>query len=288
MVVCAPRPCRRPAPGRVVRPARAVAHAPRRVRAFLAELPDRTFGPAIESYLARRGSDPLDPGVAADLQTVLVSMYFERGDITRAERTAWAEPLAQVKRLHGWLLEVEHLLDGSLLAEGEVMSNVMVGTRLDRWRERMNTQLTDGSLSPLERECLTQFLQVFSNLRSHLVQCYDRQDFPRTNNDMERSMRGLKTQYRRVSGRKNWNAYLLRYGRCVAYAAWWEQDAAHRQHLEQQVGRLNPTRWRELRQQINHVQSEQLIRFRFRHKRQSLLASLETRWATVTQSVPLP
>src|SRR5437764_7678042 len=96
---------------------------------------------------------------------------------------------------------------------------------------------------------------------------------------------GGSTQYRRVSGRKNWNAYLLRYGRCVAYAAWWEQDAAHRQHLEQQVGRLNPTRWRVLRQQINHAQSEQLIRFRFRHKRQSLLASLETRWATASQSL---
>jgi hypothetical protein len=205
-----------------------------------------------------------------------------------AERATWAEPLAQVKRLHGWLLEVEHLLDGSLLAEGEVMSNVMVGTRLDRWRERMNTQLTDGSLSPLERECLTQFLQVFSNLRSHLVQCYDRQDFPRTNNDMERSIRGLKTQYRRVSGRKNWNAYLLRYGRCVAYATWWEQDAAHRKLLEQSAARLDRARWRQLRQETTRAQSEQLTRFRFRHKRQALLASLEERWATPAQSAPLP
>jgi hypothetical protein len=205
-----------------------------------------------------------------------------------AERATWAEPLAQVKRLHGWLLEVEHLLDGSLLAEGEVMSNVMVGTRLDRWRERMNTQLMDGSLSPLERECLTQFLQVFSNLRSHLVQCYDRQDFPRTNNDMERSIRGLKTQYRRVSGRKNWNAYLLRYGRCVAYATWWEQDAAHRKLLEQSAARLDHARWRQLRQETTRAQSEQLTRFRFRHKRQALLASLEERWATPAQSAPLP
>jgi hypothetical protein len=205
-----------------------------------------------------------------------------------AQRATWAEPLAQVKRLHGWLLEVEHLLDGSLLAEGEVMSNVMVGTRLDRWRERMNTQLTDGSLSPLERECLTQFLQVFSNLRSHLVQCYDRQDFPRTNNDMERSIRGLKTQYRRVSGRKNWNAYLLRYGRCVAYATWWEQDAAHRKLLEQSAARLDRARWRQLRQETTRAQSEQLTRFRFRHKRQALLASLEERWATPTQSASLP
>jgi hypothetical protein len=66
---------------------------------------------------------------------------------------------------------------------------------------------------------------------------------------MERSIRGLKMQYRRVSGRKNWNAYLLRYGRCVAYAAWWEQDTAHRQHLEQQAARLDRVRWKELRRE---------------------------------------
>jgi hypothetical protein len=205
-----------------------------------------------------------------------------------AERASWAEPVAQVKRLHGWLLEVEHLLDANWAAEGEVVSNVTVGTRLDRWRERMSGQLTKGSLSQLEQECLTEFLQVLSNLRSYLVQCYDHQDFPRTNNDMERSIRGLKTQYRRVSGRKNWNVYLLRYGRCVAYAAWWEQDAAHRQHLHQQIARLDRVRWRQLRGETSRAHHEQLTRFRFRHKRQALLASLEARWATTTQSVPLP
>ena len=109
-----------------------------------------------------------------------------------AERAAWTEQLAQIKRLHSWLVEVEHLLDGSLLPEGEVVSNVTVGNRLDSWRERMSRQLTDGPLSELERECLTEFLQVLSNLRPYLVQCYDREDFPRTNNDMERSIRGRK------------------------------------------------------------------------------------------------
>jgi len=196
--------------------------------------------------------------------------------------------LAQIKRLHGWLLEVEHLLDESLVPAGEVVSNVTVGNRLDSWRERMTAQLKESALSELERECLTEFLRVLSNLRPYLVQCYDREDFPRTNNDMERSIRGLKTQYRRVSGRKNWNAYLLRYGRSVAYAAWWEQDAAHRKLLEQHVAQLDRTRWRELRRESTTAQSEQLTRFRFRHKRQSLLASLEARWATAAQSAPLP
>jgi hypothetical protein len=202
----------------------------------------------------------------------------------RPGQTNWHK----VKRLHIWLLEVEHLLDESLVPEGEVVSNVTVGNRLDSWRERMSTHLTEGSLSELEREYLSEFLRVLSNLRAYLVQCYDRQDFPRTNNEMERSIRGLKTQYRRVSGRKNWNAYLLRYGRCVAYAAWWEQDTAHRQCLEQRAAQLDRVRWRELRRETTIAQSEQLTRFRFRHQRQSLLASLEERWATPAQSAPLP
>jgi Transposase IS66 family len=218
----------------------------------------------------------------------LVAQKLTRLQTIVAERTAWTEQLAQIKRLYGWLLEVEHLLDESLVPEGEVVSNAMVGSRLDRWRERMATQLIDGALSELERECLTEFLRVLFNLRPYLVQCYDRQDFPRTNNDMERSIRGLKTQYRRVSGRKNWNAYLLRYGRSVAYAAWWEQDATHRTLLEQRAAQFDRLRWRELRREITVAQSEQLTRFRFRHKRQSLLASLEERWTTAAQSASLP
>ena len=91
-----------------------------------------------------------------------------------AERATWAEPLAQVKRLHGWLLEVEHLLDRSPATEGEVLNNVTVGNQLDRWRERMSRLLTGGSLSQLEQEGLREFLQVLSNLRPYLVQCYPR------------------------------------------------------------------------------------------------------------------
>jgi hypothetical protein len=100
----------------------------------------------------------------------------------------------------------------------------------------------DGTLSEPEREYLTEFLQILSNLRPYLVQCYDREEFPRTNNDMEGSIRRLKTRYRRISGRKNWNAYLLRYGRSVAYYEWWEQDATRRQQLIERTSMLDRTR----------------------------------------------
>jgi len=204
-----------------------------------------------------------------------------------AERATWADQLAQVKRLHGWLLEVEHLLDASPAQAGVAVSNALVGSRLDSWREQMATRLSDGPLSEQEREYLTEFLQVLSNLRPYLVQCYDREEFPRTNNDMEGSIRRLKTRYRRISGRKNWNAYVLRYGRSVAYYEWWEQDANHRQQLIEQASMLDRTRWRALRYEATVAQHEQLTRFRFRHKRPALLASLEARWAAAAAPTPL-
>ncbi len=42
----------------------------------------------IESFLSRSERGPLDPALVAELQSVLVSIYFERGDIVRAERCA--------------------------------------------------------------------------------------------------------------------------------------------------------------------------------------------------------
>src|SRR5229473_2894622 len=138
-----------------------------------------------------------------------------------------------------------------------------------------------GSASPSSYKCSPTYDRTWCSATTGRT-------FPVPYPDMERSIRGLKTQYRRVSGRKNWNDYLLRYGRCVAYAAWWEQDTAHRKLLEQRVARLDRVRWRELRRETTVALSEQLTRFRFRHKRQALLASLEERWATAAQSASLP
>src|SRR5258708_1142547 len=181
-----------------------------------------------------------------------------------------------------WLMEAEHILDGSWSSQGERLSNVKVGRSFDRWRKVLARLKISGTLGPLEQECLEQFLQQISNLRPYLIQCYDREGFPRTNNEMERSIRSLKTRYRRISGRKNWNSYLLRYGRCVAYYEWWEQDATRRQLLVTQVSRLDRIHWRLVRREATTAQREQLTRFRFRHKREAYLASLEKRWVDAT------
>jgi len=51
-----------------------------------------------------------------------------------ADRVVWAEQLSQIKRLHGWLLEVEHLLGASPAQEAAEVSNAVGGSHLDAWR----------------------------------------------------------------------------------------------------------------------------------------------------------
>ena len=68
-----------------------------------------------------------------------------------------------------WVLDAEHILDGSWAQAGEVVSNATVGERLDAWWQELAKQGTDGTLSELEQACLTKFLQILANLRPHLV-----------------------------------------------------------------------------------------------------------------------
>ncbi len=42
----------------------------------------------VETFLGRIAETPLDPSIATELQSVLVSIYFERGDVNKAERAA--------------------------------------------------------------------------------------------------------------------------------------------------------------------------------------------------------
>jgi len=88
----------------------------------------------------------------------VVAQKWARLQTILAERASWADQLLQVKRMHGWVLGAEHLLDGSWAEPGQVVSNATVASRLDAWREQMAQLLTQGSLSDLERECRSRAL----------------------------------------------------------------------------------------------------------------------------------
>ena len=156
--------------------------------------------------------------------------------------------------------------------------NAEVGRRFDAYLQRLSHYVEAPERTEDEQIRLGHLLKVLTHLRPGLVHCYDRRDFPRTNNDMERTIRAIKMHYRRISGRKNWNNYLLRYGRCVAYQEWWQQQPDGEAQLQARLRQVPPSAWRQVRQETRDSHLEQLNRFRFRYRPLDYLAALETRW----------
>jgi hypothetical protein len=104
---------------------------------------------------------------------------------------------------------------------------------------------------------------------------------------MEGFIRGIKTRYRRVSGRKNWNRYLLRYGRRVAYYEAQVRRGGGEAGVSGAVARVTPAQWRRARAEQRARQEDQLKQYRFRHKRATFLQGLEARWASAALRTPL-
>lgn len=205
-------------------------------------------------------------------------------------RKEWQEEMSQIQRMHTWVLETEHILSGDWIQEGDDLTNRMVSERFDAWLATLQAQLSgEESLTEIEKECLMYFLQISRSLRPRLIRCYDIPGLPRTNNEMEGYIRGLKTRYRRVSGRKNWNAYLLRYGQSMAYFDSFELAGLDEQALFTCFCRVDHHVWHKNRDHHRSIQSDRLNVFRFRRQPERYLQQLENRWElTLCQTGVLP
>jgi hypothetical protein len=200
----------------------------------------------------------------------------------------WQTDVRSVRRLHMRVLEAERILSGDALrAAGLPVTNTTVGQRFDAWCAVLREHVQDPALTTTERQCLEHFTHVTQNMRPQLIQCYDLEHLPRTNNDMEGFIRSIKTRYRRISGRKNWNRYLLRYGRRVVYYEAQARRNDSSSDIDARVRAVAPERWRTIRAEQRRCQEEQLKQYRVRYRRQQFLAGLEARWTEMTECTVL-
>lgn len=188
------------------------------------------------------------------------------------------EILASISMMHTWVIEAETILSGSWAQHPEEITNQAVGQLFDAYLNRLFQFLNGEEIAEDEKGRLGELFRVLKHLRPGLIQCYDIEGFPRTNNDMERTIRAIKMQYRRISGRKNWNTYLLCYGRCVVYQEWWLHQPDGEAQLQARLRGVPTASWHHAREQTRQSHLEQLNRFRFRHQPLDYLASLEKRW----------
>jgi hypothetical protein len=123
--------------------------------------------------------------------------------------------------------------------------------------------------------------KIFHSFWWGLFTCYDVEGLPRTNNELERFIRQIRTGYRRVSGRKNVHDFVIRYG---PYAALID-PAESLDELLARMAEVDQEEFLKERKQLNLTLLEEAKIHRFQYHRKEYLAELEARWeAAVTQS----
>jgi hypothetical protein len=64
------------------------------------------------------------------------------------------ECLAQIKSMRKWVVEVEHICDGSWASQAEEITNVEVGQRLDAYARRVSRALSVRQNEPKTKNCV--------------------------------------------------------------------------------------------------------------------------------------
>lgn len=190
-------------------------------------------------------------------------------------RAPFARDLAYLRTGQAWLLEAEALLSAS--TEQQTAAQAAAAQQaFVVWRD--GVARSARRLPPPYADCLAHCVGVLTRMQPHLFAWMLQAGLPRTNNDLERFIRAMKTRYRRMSGRKNWQAYLLRYGQRIAFfetSSLMQDPAASECHLRRVAYAL----WPHARRQHRPLAHRLRMQFRFAHRRADILRSLEERWA---------
>jgi hypothetical protein len=84
--------------------------------------------------------------------------------------------------------------------------------------EQLEADVTSGRVSEWLHEPVRHLAVVLRRLSGGLYHCYDVPGLPRTDNALEQFYRRVKTEQRRITGRKRADAFVVRVGGFAVYA----------------------------------------------------------------------
>jgi hypothetical protein len=113
------------------------------------------------------------------------------------------------------------------------------------------------------------------NWGAGLFACFLEPALPRTNNDLERFLRQVKGQHRRITGRRSWQDYVLRYGPHLAFHEPSETPATVLGRLR----RVPAATFSRARAHWRHSQARILQSRRYRRDPARYLRQLEAAWS---------
>jgi hypothetical protein len=187
----------------------------------------------------------------------------------------YADRVTRLRPQQGWLIDLQRLLKPS--QEGEVSTtSQQIETKVDRYLVKLAQQ----DLDEIDRPVAEHIITTFRNRWWGLFVCYDVSDLPPTNNDLESFFGRLKTNQRRITGRKSVNGFVLRYGAYAAFVDLAETKTdllARLRHVDQAV-------YRQERQQLQRILLQRQDYHRFCHNLDTVVKELEAEWQVAVET----
>ncbi len=155
----------------------------------------------------------------------------------------------------------------------------MVRAGVEQALTALTARCQAGEIAPWLHAPVAHLVTVLRRLGDGLYHCYDVPGLPRTDNDMEQFYRRLKTEQRRITGRKRADAFVVRVGGFAVYAT--AASTLPEATVRAQLSAVPAETWQQERLTLRANQDRQAKMRRFRLHRDAYLADLEARWTTL-------
>ena len=184
----------------------------------------------------------------------------------------YAEQTARLKEQRNWLIDLQRILETEPKQSGKEIE-----TQIDRYLVGLNQR---NDLNEADQSIAKHVISTFRNRSWGLFVCYDTPGLPATNNDLESFFGRLKTNQRRITGRKSVNNFVLRYGSYAAFVDLAETKADLLNRLRQ----VDCAAYQQERQQLQLILDERREYYRFRHKLDIVVKELENEWQIAVET----
>jgi len=175
------------------------------------------------------------------------------------------------------LIDLQRLLKPTQKKSEPKPTGQEIETQVDGYLAELGQR---SDLDETDRSIAHHVITTFRNRWWGLFVCYDVPDLPATNNDLESFFGRLKTNQRRITGRKSVNRFVLRYGAYAAFVDLSEPKADLLDRLRQ----VDRTAYQRERQQLQHILAERRDYHRFCHKLDKVVQELEAEWQAAVEA----
>jgi len=185
--------------------------------------------------------------------------------------------VTRLQRQQGWLIDLQRLLQSAQAQAASLPRRQGIETQVDRYLVKLSE---DNLWDETDRTVAQHLVTTFRNRWWGLFVCYDVPGLPATNNDLEAFFGRLKTNQRRITGRKSVNSFVLRYG---AYATLVDLSES-KADLLVRLRQVDRAAYQRERQQLQLVLAERQDYHRFCHHLDTVVQALETEWQAAVEA----